>query len=186
MSNSTEIIYKYAFYQCKVTVITCYYGVKTINSNAFSGCDKLTQVRIPSSVTTLGNYVFTGCTSLSRLLVNLSTPPSITADNMFNGVDRSKIILHTPYDKKTAYENAGWTGFKAYNPDQDQAYDMALSGYTSTGTSVGTTRYFTVVNNTSVTRNGDIFDGSVRLTHHGTSTTETSIIVPDYVTWKGK
>ena len=26
---------------------------------------------------------------------------------MFNGVDRSKIILHTPYDKKTAYENAG-------------------------------------------------------------------------------
>ena len=186
MSELTEKINSYAFYQCKITGISCYYGVTTISSHAFEGCTKLTQARIPSSVTTLGDYVFMGCTSLSKLLVNLSTPPTITADNMFNGVTRSNITLYTPYDKKTAYENAGWTGFKAYNPDQDQAYDMALSGYTSTGTSVGTTRYFTVVNNTSVTRNGDIFDGSVRLTHHGTSTTETSIIVPDYIKWNGK
>ncbi len=186
MSELTEKINSYAFYQCKVTGISCYYGVTTISSHAFEGCTKLTQARIPSSVTTLGDYVFMGCTSLSKLLVNFSTPPTITADNMFNGVTRSNITLYTPYDKKTAYENAGWTGFKAYNPDQDQAYDMALSGYTSTGNSVGTTRYFTVVSNTSVTRNGDIFDGSVRLTHHGTSTTETSIIVPDYVTWNGK
>ncbi len=186
MSGFTEIINNYAFYQCKVTGITCYYGVKTINNHAFDGCDKLIQVRIPSSVTTLGNYVFQGCTSLSKLLVNLSTPPTITADNMFKNVDRSKITLHTPYDKKTAYENAGWTGFKAYNPDQNQAYDMALGGYTSTGNSVTTTRYYSVESNSSVTRLGDNFDGRVKLVHHGTSTTETSITVPDYITWNGK
>ena len=44
-------------------------GVTSIRSEAFSGCTKLTDIVIPSTVTGMGHGVFAGCTSLKSVVL---------------------------------------------------------------------------------------------------------------------
>ena len=58
-----------AFSNEEITSITIPYGVKTIESRAFSGCEMLTTITIPNSVTTIGPNAFAGCSSLTSVVV---------------------------------------------------------------------------------------------------------------------
>ena len=49
--------------------------MKSIGSHAFYGCDALTTVTVPSSVTSIGNSVFYSCDAL----VGLTIPESVTS-----------------------------------------------------------------------------------------------------------
>ena len=59
--------------------------VKTIADSAFSGCDFITTVYIPDSITSIGNYAFYSCYSLTKIAL----PDNVTyiGDNAFNGCD---------------------------------------------------------------------------------------------------
>ena len=76
-----------AFSECEyVTGIKIPSTVKSIGHYAFYGCAGLTKVLIPDSVTSLGESVFAGCTGLTR--VNIGDGLSNLADNMFAGCEK--------------------------------------------------------------------------------------------------
>lgn len=45
-------------------------GTQVIDDEAFSGCTKVTEVTMPSSVTTIGASVFDGCTAMTKVNLN--------------------------------------------------------------------------------------------------------------------
>ena len=184
-SSTTEVIYNYAFFCCKLSSAYLPYGLKTIKDNAFTSCSNMSVVRIPSSVTTLGAGVFPSCTSLTSIYINMSTPPTITLDDMFEGTNEGNIYLYVPYGKIEAYKSAGWTGFKDYNNNNNQAYDFNPSGYTASGASVSGNYFCTVTSTSSTTLLGTTFDGTVKLVRNGIYAGE-EYTVPDYVTYNNK
>lgn len=50
------------------------YDVILIENGAFSGCEELTTIIIPNSVSSIGNYAFMTCTGLTSIII----PESIT------------------------------------------------------------------------------------------------------------
>jgi hypothetical protein len=64
------------FYGCdKITGISIPNSVTSITDGAFLGCVSLTSITIPSSVTTIGNMAFYGCNSLSSITI----PDTVTS-----------------------------------------------------------------------------------------------------------
>lgn len=57
------------------TFFTIPSSVTSIDSEAFSGCDKLVSITIPDSVVKIGSYAFVGCQSLT----NIDLPANLTA-----------------------------------------------------------------------------------------------------------
>ena len=47
------------------------YGTRLIASSAFAGCEDLTSIVIPNSVTSIGDRAFEGCTSLTSIVVEI-------------------------------------------------------------------------------------------------------------------
>ena len=43
------------------------FTVTSIGANAFSNCNSLKEINIPSSVTSIGEYAFSGCTNLAKV-----------------------------------------------------------------------------------------------------------------------
>jgi hypothetical protein len=73
--------------------------VKTIDNNAFQGCENLTSVTIPDGVTTIGESAFASCPKLSAISVS----PENTNFSSEDGVlyDKGQFVLHTyPAGKK--------------------------------------------------------------------------------------
>ncbi len=73
-----------AFSGCtKLTSITVPSTLKTIDSYAFSGCTGLTSVSLPSTLTSIYKYAFSGCTSLKTI----SLPDSVNtiSEGAFSG-----------------------------------------------------------------------------------------------------
>lgn len=56
-------------YPACITNVTIPEGVKSISSDAFSGCLALTSITIPDSVTTIRNNAFYGCVSLESITI---------------------------------------------------------------------------------------------------------------------
>lgn len=57
-------------------------GLTAIEDNAFAGCDGLTSITLPNTVTSLGTYAFSGCDGLTSFVI----PSSVTTlnDAVFN------------------------------------------------------------------------------------------------------
>ena len=58
-----------------LTSITIPSSVTSLGTSCFEGCSRLTSITIPSSVTSLGDYCFDGCTSLTSITI----PSSVTS-----------------------------------------------------------------------------------------------------------
>ena len=93
------------------------------------------------------------------------------------GITLSNARLYVPYNKVTAYKNAGWTGFSAYNIDGIQAHDI----YTG---DVG----YTVTSTAATTVNGTSYAGRVKVVCYGgpANNSSTAITIPASVTNLGK
>lgn len=58
-----------AFYGSSITSIKLNKGLEKIGKNAFDSCEKLTTVKIPSTVNTIEDYAFVDCENLSSLTI---------------------------------------------------------------------------------------------------------------------
>ena len=182
--GKTSISYKptieeigyYAFRNCAMSSVRIPYGVKTIKNCAFGYTPKMDWLYIPSSVTSFAEDALWKTKSNIFLYLNMSTPPACTPAAMF-GVTLSGARLFVPYGKVTAYKNAGWTGFSAYNNDDIQASDI----YTG---DVG----YTVTSTASTTVNGTSYAGRVKVVCFGgpSRNSTTSITIPASVSNLGK
>ena len=56
-----------------------FYKVSLIGDTAFYGCDGLTSITIPNSVTTIGDFAFHGCSGLTSMVI----PNSVTLINSY-------------------------------------------------------------------------------------------------------
>ena len=84
-------IFSRAFSGCdSLTSISIPNSVTEIGSSAFSGCDSLTSISIPNSVTSIGESAFEDCGSLT----SITTPDSVTSigSSAFSGCSSLEIV----------------------------------------------------------------------------------------------
>ena len=91
-----------AFYGCEsLTSITIPDSVTGIESSAFSGCSSLTSITIPDSVTSIGWGAFVGC----ELLTSITIPDSVTSIGDLTFDDCSSLTIITIPDSVTSIGN---------------------------------------------------------------------------------
>ena len=86
-------------------------SVTTIGEYAFRHCSSLTSVTIPDSVTSIGAEAFFGCFALKEVYCKPTTPPNLSADNVFDS-NASVRIIYVPTASVNAYREAdGWSEY---------------------------------------------------------------------------
>ena len=68
-------------------------GVTTLASQAFYGCENLTEITIPASVTSVGNNCFWGCSSLSQVIIENVSSTKTFGDYAFYGCSNLKKVV---------------------------------------------------------------------------------------------
>ena len=133
-----------------VTEVVLPAGVETIGSGAFSGCEQLSIVNVPDSVTTINAYAFSG-TALSG--VYLSASISSLGDRAFEDLPQNSIIY--------ADNDAVYNLLIEKNTDEwSRRYDSSKTALavTNGGTFAADTQ-FTAGTLATPTKNGAIFEG---------------------------
>ena len=87
------------------------YTVNTVGYMAFYGCNGLTSVTFPNSITTISEGAFQYC-GLTSITCQRQTPPTLANDYVFDGVG-SSIPINIPCGASTAYQNA-WSYFSNF------------------------------------------------------------------------
>lgn len=93
-----------------ITDISLPNGVTAITDYAFSSCNFLTKVVIPSSVESIGEWTFVYLQSLAELKFESATPPTIgrgvLGSDDVNAVPPSDCIIYVPAESLSAYQAA--------------------------------------------------------------------------------
>jgi len=87
------------------------YPVVAISDHAFDGCNNLSVIYIPQTVSSIGDYAFNGCSNLKEIHCQGMTPPT-TEQHTFEGVNTNHCKLYVPTGSKESYAWAsGWRDF---------------------------------------------------------------------------
>ncbi|MBR6828656.1 MAG: leucine-rich repeat domain-containing protein [Prevotella sp.] len=78
-------------------------GTKGIASSAFAGCQTVTSVTIPASVTYIGENSFADCTNLSAITVDDGNPKYLSEDGVLFNKDITELIQYPAGKDKTEY-----------------------------------------------------------------------------------
>lgn len=97
-------------YYYKNNADRCYTSYDIIGNDAFSGCNSLKSVNIPSSVIEIGASAFYHCSGLRSIYVYAETPLSIGV-GVFDGCDSENCILYVPKGTYDAYWYSKWGYF---------------------------------------------------------------------------
>lgn len=116
--------------------VTLNEGLITIGDFAFAGCDNLTEIQIPNSVTTIGDGAFEACEGLTRVVIGsgvtfigngafqkssgytpyesitclATVPPTLEASNVFH--DNHSCPIYVPSASVNAYKTANnWSTY---------------------------------------------------------------------------
>ena len=112
VKEGTRIICDCAFSGCdSLSEIVIPSSVTSIGYSAFFGCDSLSEIVIPSSVTSIGYSAFFGCDSLSEIVI----PSSVTSigDHAFSGCDSlSEIVIPSGVTSIGNYAFSGCSSLK--------------------------------------------------------------------------
>ena len=81
--------------------MTLHDGLRAIGHNSFYGCEALTSIDIPSTVTEIDNYAFESCKSLE-----IEIPSTV----QYIGENALKDVKHIKYNGKA--EGAPWGALK--------------------------------------------------------------------------
>lgn len=93
----------------KITYDLKDYAVTSIGNSAFSGCDNLLNLEIPSTVTAIGEYAFTDCDRL----INVTIPKSVTEIGFgaFSGCEKAIIYCEAKKAPETLDEGC-WNSMR--------------------------------------------------------------------------
>ena len=112
VKEGTRIICDCAFFGCdSLSEIVIPSSVTSIGYSAFFGCDSLSEIVIPSSVTSIGKGAFSSCDSLSEIVI----PSSVTSigDHAFSGCDSlSEIVIPSGVTSIGNYAFSGCSSLK--------------------------------------------------------------------------
>ena len=137
---AVKIIGESAFSGCNsLSSVVIPNSVTSIGKSAFQGCTGLASVTIPSSVTSIGSYAFFGCSSLKKLESKAVTPP-VCGVKVFSGINW-ECTLYVPEKRINAYKLAPvWRDF--YNIETGiktvptSASAIEVERYTTGGTRI--------------------------------------------------
>ena len=95
----------------KITEVRIPESVTNIGEKAFQDCRALTKVDIGSGVTTIEDYAFCFCTALAEMTVRATVPPAITDESVFYSVNNN-IPVYVPAESLADYRAADfWKEF---------------------------------------------------------------------------
>lgn len=115
-------LYEYKGYAPWDTSINITEGTKFICPYALNGCDGITSIVIPNSITTIGEHAFHGCRNLTSISCDAETPP-VCGNSSFEYIDKS-IPVYVPASSVSIYKNADlWKDF-----ENIQRNDIVASG----------------------------------------------------------
>ena len=107
---------KSSFTKSQVKTIVISEGVTSVIANAFSGCERLTEVQFPDSLKKIGDSAFSGCTNLSEINYPVSleqvTPSGSTIGGVFQKCPIGSIIVPEGITKITSYLFEGASGLE--------------------------------------------------------------------------
>lgn len=87
-------------------------SVEEIGYWAFSGCSRISGLKLGKNVTQINPWAFSGCSGLHSLVCEASIPPS-TESSAFRDVPKDSFTLEVPEASVSAYQTApGWRDFK--------------------------------------------------------------------------
>ena len=105
--DSVTIIGNEAFHYCSsLQSINIPDSVTEIGWYAFEGCSSLQSIDIPNSVKKIGNRAFLDCSSLEHIYLHYNDVEKLTiGEDIFEGVNLDKCILHIPSGTRWAYRH---------------------------------------------------------------------------------
>ena len=99
VNYTNQFIYCYNLKRITLPPIT------SIQQQMFMGCETLTKLVIPSSVTNIGASAFSGCYSMGEMHFKSTTPPTVADSNAFTNVPTT-CKIYVPSGYKSAYTSA--------------------------------------------------------------------------------
>jgi hypothetical protein len=149
------------------------YKITSISERSFYGCDQLTSVSIPESMTNFEDGLFSGCKNLKTIISMIKKPTSLSI-NCFDPFSFDKITVHVPVGYQKYYQDDNVYCWNAFKIIEDQASDIFKE-------EIGGLRYYLY----TMTKEAEVITGSKKysgkviipasVTHKGVSYTVTSI-----------
>ena len=107
-----------SFYYCMLLKkVELQEGVTIVGDRCFEGCEKLSKVILPSTLTRLVDP-FDGCYLLKDVYVKAIVPPVLDS-YQFRDADLNQLSIWVPRESVDAYKKSGWIRYK----DNIKAYD---------------------------------------------------------------
>ena len=104
-----KVAYRYKGVMPENSEITLLDGTLGVGNDAFSGCNGLTSIIFPNSVTNIGGGAFTGCSSLINVFCYAENVPSASS----NTFPSNYLTLYVPNASIDKYKTTSpWSGFK--------------------------------------------------------------------------
>ena len=125
--------------------ITIPEGTMYVGADAFSKCDEITSVVLPSTQLSIGKYVFNACTGITAVSCEALTPPTIDSLT-FVGCTYEDITLTVHAGSVEAYQDAPW--WEKFNVQSFSYTVTVTSADENMGTVSGSNTY---VGNTTAT-----------------------------------
>ena len=189
--QSMTRINSYAFKgNTRISDLTIPYGVTSIGAEAFYGMSSLTRLLIPSSVSTFVYNTFQGMTGLKDFYFNIKTIPStLTSSSCFNNI-KSGCVLHVPRQCKSRYSSTSPWSTAFTGGIVEGCYDrlLTINNGSSLDYYVGYTVTSTATYSDPVAQSGS-YNGQMSLTYCQTAIEggfRGTINIPTTVSLRGK